>query len=51
MQIESSTIDGNVAICTLSVQLYSYVTSVNLFFVSNTIINNCDKFRIKQIDC
>jgi len=34
-------------VCTLSVQLYSYVTSVNLVFVSNKIINNSDDFRIK----
>ena len=32
---------------TLSVHLYSYVTSVNLVFVSNKIINNSDNFRIK----
>ena len=34
-------------ICTLSVQLYSYVTSVNLVFVSDKIIYNCDNLRIK----
>ena len=34
-------------ICTLSVQLYSDVTSVNLVFVSDKIINNGDNFRIK----
>ena len=33
--------------CTLSVQLYSYVTSVNLGFVSDKIINNSYNFRIK----
>ena len=32
--------------CTLSVQLYSYVTSVNSVFVSDKIINNSDKFRL-----
>ena len=34
-------------ICTLSVQLYSVVTSVNSVFVSDKIINNNDNFRIK----
>ena len=34
-------------ICTLSVQLYSDVTSVNSVFVSYTIIDNTDNFRIK----
>ena len=34
-------------ICTLSVQLYSDVTSVNPVFVSNEIINNSDSLRIK----
>ena len=33
--------------CTLSVQLYSYVTSVNSVFVSDKIINNIDNFLIK----
>ena len=36
---------------TLSVHLYSYVTSVNLVFVSNKIINNSDNFRIKENEC
>ena len=39
-QIDSSTIDGNV-------QLYSDVTSVNLVFVTDKIINNSDNFRKK----
>ena len=34
-------------ICTHSVQLYSYVTSVNLVVVFDKIINNSDNFRIK----
>ena len=34
-------------ICTLSVQLYSDVTSVNSVFVSDQIINDSDSFRIK----
>jgi len=34
-------------ICTLSVQLYSVVTSVNSVFVSDKMINNSDHFRIK----
>jgi len=34
-------------ICTLSVQLYSNVTSVNLVFVSDKIINNSDDFTYK----
>ena len=33
--------------CTLSVQLYSYVTSVNSVFVSDKIINKIDNFLIK----
>ena len=33
--------------CTLSVQLYSYATSVNSVYVSNKIINNIDNFKIK----
>ena len=43
-QIDSCTIDGNVE---FSVQLFSYVTSVNLVFVSDKINNNSDNFRIK----
>ena len=42
IQIDSSTIDGNVEFVTLSVQLYSDVTSVNSVFVSDKIINNSD---------
>ena len=43
-------------ICTLSVQLYSDVTSVSSVFVSDKIINNIDNFRIKclsykEINC
>ena len=34
-------------IWTLSVQLYSYVTSDNPVFVSDKIINNSDNFRTK----
>ena len=34
-------------ICSLSVQLYSYVTSVNSVFVNLKIINNSTNFRIK----
>jgi len=41
-QIDSSTIDGNVEFS--HSQLYSYVTSVNLVFVSDKIINNSDNF-------
>ena len=47
IQIDSSTIDGNVEFLTLSVQLYSDVTSVNSVFVSDKIINNSDNIRIK----
>jgi len=43
-QIDSSKIDGNV---TLSVQLFSDVTSVNSVLVSDRIINNSDSFIIK----
>ena len=32
-------------ICTLSVQLYSDVTSVNFVFVSDKIINNSENFK------
>jgi len=47
MLIDSSTIGGKVElICTLSVQLYSYVTSVNLVFVPDKIIDNSDSLRI-----
>ena len=35
------------SICTLSVQLYSDVTSVNSVFPSDKIIHNSDNFRIK----
>ena len=35
--------------CTFSVRFYSDVTSVNLVFVSDTIINNSDILRIKGI--
>ena len=42
----SSTIDGNIEFV-LSVQLYSDVTSGNLVFVSDKIINNSDNFGIK----
>ena len=35
--------------CTLSVQLYSYVTSVNLVFVSDKIINNSYNFKTKSL--
>jgi len=35
--------------CTLSVQLYSDITSVNLVFVSDKIINNSDNFGIKWL--
>ena len=35
-------------ICILSVQLYSYVTSVNSVFVFDNIINNSGNFRIKH---
>ena len=43
-QIDSNTIIGNQEFvqCTLSVQLYSYVTSVNLVCVSDKIISNKD---------
>ena len=34
-------------VCTLLMQMYSDVTSVNLVFVSDKIINNSDNFRIK----
>ena len=34
-------------VCTLSVHLYSDVTSVNSVFVSDKIVNNSDNFRIK----
>ena len=43
IQIDSSTIDGNVEFVH-SVQLFSYVTSVNLVFVSDKINNNSDNF-------
>ena len=36
-------------ICTLSVQLYSHVTSVNPVFAFDKIINNIDNFRIKSL--
>ena len=49
IQIDSSTIDGNVEFVTLSVQLYSDVTSVNSVFVSDKIINNSDNFIIKRL--
>ena len=45
-QIDSSTIDGNVDFVH-SVQLYSYVTSVNLVVVFDKIINKSDNFSIK----
>ena len=45
IQIDSSTIDGNVEL--LSVQLYSDVTSVDSVFVSDKNVNNSDNFRIK----
>ena len=48
IQIDSSYNRWQRRICTLSVQLYSYVTSVcNSVFVSDKIINNSDNFRIK----
>ena len=40
------TIDGNVEVLH-SVQLYSYVTCVNLVFVSDKIINNSDRIVIE----
>ena len=43
IQIDSRTIDDNVEFV-LSVQQYSYVTSVNLVFVSDKIIDN---FKMK----
>ena len=43
-QIDSSTTDSN---CSLSVLLYSDVTSVNSVCVSDKIINNSDNFRIQ----
>ena len=42
---DSSTIKGNVDFVHSQVQLYVYVTSVNLVFVSIEIINNSDNFR------
>ena len=47
IQIDSSTIDGNVEFVTLSVQLYSNVTSVKLVFVSDKMIINSDNFGTK----
>ena len=35
--------------CTLSVQLYSYVISVNLVFVFDKIINSIDNFTVKKV--
>ena len=50
IQIDSSYNRWQRRICTLSVQLYSYVTSVcNSVFVSDNIINNSDSFRIKSL--
>ena len=36
-------------ICTLSVQLYSYITSFNSVFMPEKIINNSDNFGIKSL--
>ena len=36
-------------ICTLSVQLYSYITSVNSVFMPDKIINDSDNFRRKSL--
>ena len=45
IQIDSSTIVHR--ICTLSVQLFSDVTSVNSVFVVEKIVSNNDNFKIK----